>query len=319
MAITNSASRTREPEPLAGSRARTRATPARRSRTQRDRLAALAFIGPAFVAYGLFIAAPWAHSVWISLFEWDGIGPSTWVGLDNYVRVLTDPELVGSLRNGIGLIFFYTVLPICLGLILAALFAAQKGRAGGWLRTLLFLPQIMPLVAVGVIWRYLYSGDGPINQALESLGLGAITRAWLGDFDTAFLAVGIVGTWVTTGLCTLLLFTGMQKIDRSLYEAAQLDRCGPVRQFLHVTVPGVRAEIVVAMTVTIIAALASFDVIFVTTGGGPGTATIVPGVLIYRLVFTSNQVGLACALATVLSVLIMLIVAVIGRIGKERS
>jgi raffinose/stachyose/melibiose transport system permease protein len=255
--------------------------------------------------------------VWISLYDWDGIGASTWVGLDNYVKVFSDPQLLASLRNGIGLIVFYTVLPIGLGLILAALFAARTGRASGWLRTLLFLPQIMPLVAVGVIWRYLYASDGPINQVLDALGFGAVTRAWLGDFDTAYLAVGIVGTWVTTGLCTLLLFTGMQKIERSLYEAAQLDRCGPVRQFLHVTVPGVRAEIVVATTVTIISALASFDVVFVTTGGGPGAATLVPGVMIYRLVFTSNQVGLACALATVLSILIMLIVAAIGRIGKE--
>lgn len=293
--------------------------PRRPSRRRRDVRAALLFIGPAFLAYALFIAAPWAHSVWISLFEWDGVGPSTWVGLDNYVKVLTDPELVAALRNGIGLIFFYTVLPIGLGLILAALFAARRGRGGGWLRTILFLPQILPLVAVGVIWRFLYSSDGPINQVLEALGLGSITRAWLGDFDTAYLAVGIVGTWVTTGLCTLLLFTGMQKIDPSLYEAAQLDRAGAIRQFFHVTVPGVRGEIIVASTVTIISALASFDVIFVTTGGGPGSATMVPGVLIYRLVFTSNQVGLACALATVLSVFILLIVAVIGRIGKEKS
>lgn len=247
------------------------------------------------------------------------MGASTWVGLDNYVRVLTDPELLAALRNGVGLIFFYTVVPIALGLVIAALFAARRGRGDGWVRTILFLPQILPLVAVGVIWRYLYSGDGPINQVLEGLGLESITRAWLGDFDTAFVAVGIVGTWVTTGLCTLLLFTGMQKIDSTLYEAAQLDRCGPVRQFFHVTVPGVRAEIVVACTVTMIAALASFDVIFVTTGGGPGSATTVPGVLIYRLVFTSNQVGLACALATVLSIIILVIVGLIGRAGKERS
>lgn len=293
-----------------------RSSPRRRLR---DARAVVLFIGPAFVAYALFIAAPWAHSVWISLFEWDGVGPSTWVGMDNYVRVLTDPELLAALRNGVGLIFFYTVVPIALGLVIAALFAARRGRGDGWVRTILFLPQILPLVAVGVIWRYLYSGDGPVNQVLEAVGLGQVTRAWLGDFDTAFVAVGIVGTWVTTGLCTLLLFTGMQKIDSTLYEAAQLDRCGPIRQFFHVTVPGVRAEIVVACTVTMIAALASFDVIFVTTGGGPGSATTVPGVLIYRLVFTSNQVGLACALATVLSIIILIVVALIGRAGKERS
>lgn len=184
---------------------------------------------------------------------------------------------------------------------------------------MLFLPQILPLVAVGVVWRYLYAADGPINQLLTALGMGDLARAWLGDFTWAYPAVGVIGTWVTTGLCMMLLLAGIQKIDPSLYEAARLDRCGPIRQFWHVTVPGVRAEIVVAATVTLIAALASFDIVYVTTGGGPGYQTIVPGVLIYKLVFTSNEVGLACALATVLSAIILVFVAVIGRIGRRNA
>ncbi|MFC9558056.1 carbohydrate ABC transporter permease [Agromyces sp. NPDC056965] len=290
----------------------------RRARPRRG-WSALVYVAPAFAVYSLFTVFPWAHSIWISFWNWDGIGAATWAGIENYVAVFTDEQLTLALRNGLGFIVFYTVIPVILGVILAAVIAARPRRGSGIVRTVLFLPQILPLVAVGVIWRYLYAADGPINQLLSAVGLGDVARAWLGDFVWAYPAVGIVGTWVTTGLCVLLLLSGIQKIDPSLYEAARLDRCGPVRQFWHVTVPGLRAEILVAITVTMISALASFDIVYVTTGGGPGYQTIVPGVLIYQLVFTSNEVGVACALATVLSAIILILVAVVRRFGTEKS
>lgn len=289
------------------------------SRRPRRGWSALLYLLPALVFYGTFTIAPWVQSIWLSFWNWDGIGAATWAGIENYVQVFTDDRLVVALRNGLGFIVFYTVFPVILGLIIAAVIAARPRRGSGFVRTVLFLPQILPLVAVGVVWRYLYAAEGPINQFLTAVGLGDVGRAWLGDFTWAYPAVGIIGTWVTTGLCMMLLLAGIQKIDPSLYEAARLDRCGPIRQFWHVTVPGVRAEIVVAITVTLISALASFDIVYVTTGGGPGYQTIVPGVLIYKLVFTSNEVGLACALATVLSAIILVFVAVIGRLGRRSA
>lgn len=289
------------------------------ARPSRRGWSALLYLLPALVFYATFTIAPWVQSIWLSFWKWDGIGAATWAGIDNYVKVATDERLLVALRNGLGFIVFYTVFPVILGLIIAAVIAARPRRGSGFVRTVLFLPQILPLVAVGVVWRYLYAADGPINQMLTAVGLGDLARAWLGDFTWAYPAVGVIGTWVTTGLCMMLLLSGIQKIDPSLYEAARLDRCGPVRQFWHVTVPGVRAEVVVAATVTLIAALASFDIVYVTTGGGPGYQTIVPGVLIYKLVFTSNEVGLACALATVLSAIILVFVALIGRIGRRNA
>ncbi|RZU63068.1 raffinose/stachyose/melibiose transport system permease protein [Zhihengliuella halotolerans] len=295
-----------------------RGTSGSREQKKRDFVPYL-YVLPALVAYSLFILVPWAQSIWTSFWHWDGIGAATWAGLENYVAVFSNDDLSIALRNGLGFIIFYSVIPVVLGALLAAVIAARPRRGTGLVRTVLFLPQILPLVAVGVIWRYLYSADGPINQTLSAIGLGGAARAWLGDFVWAYPAVGAVGTWVSTGLCVLLLLSGIQKIDPSLYEAAKLDRCGPVGLFMHVTLPGIRKEVVVALTVTLIAALASFDIVYVTTGGGPGLQTIVPGVLIYRLVFTSNEVGLACALATVLSAIILVFVALIGRLGREQT
>lgn len=288
-------------------------------RRPRSRRIAYLYLAPALGLYTAFVVLPWLHTMWLSLLEWDGVTAGTWAGLANYREVLTDPALRASILHALGFIGFYSLLPIALGLLLAAVIGGRGGRRYPVSRTVLFLPQIIPLVAVGVTWKWMYSTDGIVNQALRAVGLGSITRAWLGDFTWAYVAVGLVGTWVMLGLCLIVFQAGIQKIDSSLYEAARLDGAGPVQEFFAVTLPGLRAEIGVALTITVISALASFDVVYVTTGGGPGDSTTVPGVLIYRLAFTNGEVGAACALAVVLSALIALVVLAISRITREKT
>ncbi|WP_436497178.1 carbohydrate ABC transporter permease [Actinokineospora sp. HUAS TT18] len=299
---------------------RVAAVPAATRRRPRRRrgMAPLLYALPALLFYGAFVIVPFLHSVWISFWEWNGVGVATWIGLDNYVEVFTEPELRAALAHAFGFIIFYSVLPIGIGLVLAALVAAVPWKAMPIIRTVLFLPQILPLVAVGVVWKWIYSERGPLNEALSAVGLDEITRPWLGDFDWAFPAVGFIGTWVSTGLCFLLLLSGIGRIDPSLYEAARMDGAGPLREFWHITVPGLRREISVAATVTIIAALAGFDIVYVMTGGGPGHTTTVPGVQIYELVFTAGRVGTACALATVLSALTCAVMYGLNRLTRER-
>ncbi|GAA2738223.1 sugar ABC transporter permease [Actinocorallia aurantiaca] len=291
---------------------------ARKPRRRTARLVPLFYTLPALLFYVAFVIAPWLHSLWISFWNWNGIGTATWAGLDNYRTVFTDPALRSSIGHAFGFIVFYSVIPICFGLVLAALVAAIPWKAMPFIRTVLFLPQILPLVAVGGVWKLFFSDDGPFNDILTAVGLGDWSRAWLGDFTWAYPAVGIVGTWVSTGLCFLLLLSGIGKIDPALYEAARVEGCGRVREFWYVTVPGLRREIAVAATVTVIAALASFDVVYVMTAGGPGESTMVPGVAIYRLTFTAGQVGTACALATVLSVLTCAVMYGLNRLTREK-
>lgn len=288
------------------------------NRARRHRLVPLLYVLPAFAFYGAFVIAPWVHSVWLSFWNWNGVGVATWAGLDNYTAVFSEPALRSALLHAFVFILFYTLIPVSLGLVLAALVASVPWRAMPVIRTVIFLPQVLPLVAVGVVWKWIYSEDGPLNQLLRAVGLGDFTRAWLGDFSWALPTVGLIGTWVSTGLCFLLLLSGIGKIDPSLYEAASLDGAGRLRQFWHITVPGLRKEIGVACTVTVIAALAGFDVVYVMTGGGPGYSTMVPGVQVYQLVFTAGRVGTACALATVLSVLTCAVMYVLNRLTRER-
>ncbi|GGP13122.1 sugar ABC transporter permease [Nonomuraea glycinis] len=264
------------------------------------------FVAPALIFYAVFVLRPITLTFQYSMYEWNGIGASTWVGPANYGKVFTDPDLFDSLINAFKLIAFFSAIPVVLGLAIAATIRRiAQSRLALVARTVLFLPQVIPLVAAGIAWSWLLASTGVINQLLSLIGLGGVTRAWLGDFDTALPAVGMIGAWVLLGLCTLLLLAGMSKIDPALYEAARLDGAGAWREFVSITVPSLRQEIAVCVTVTVIAALASFDIIYIATQGGPGNTTMVPGLQIFYLAFAEREVGTASALAVVLMVLVI--------------
>jgi raffinose/stachyose/melibiose transport system permease protein len=276
------------------------------------------FVVPALLFYTVFVLQPLVLTVQYSLYRWDGVGPATWVGLANYASVLSEPKLLETLFNAFRLVLFFSIIPVALGLVTASVIhRVATGRLGALSRTVLFLPQVIPLVAAGIIWGRLLSLPGLINQGLTAIGLEDITRAWLGDFDTALPAVGVIGIWVLLGFCTVLLLTGMTKVDAALYESARLDGAGWFPEFRAITVPSLRYEIGVCLTVTIIAALATFDIVYVSTGGGPGNATAVPGIQIYILAFLERQVGLASALAVVLVILVLLVILPIQRLSRE--
>ena len=263
---------------------------------------------PALAMYAAFVLWPLVTSFRYSMLDWNGIGESRWVGFRNYHRILTDPAQLAPILNSLKLIAFFTIVPVVVGLVSAALLHDLRSRFLGAYRTTLFLPQVIPLVATGIVWGWIYSSTGILNQGLEWIGLDFLTRPWLGDFDLALPAVGFVGAWVLTGFCTLLLTSGIAKIDPRLYDAAKVDGAGRIREFFAVTLPGVFREIGVCVIVTMIGALASFDIVFITTRGGPGRETLVPGVQIYRLAFLERRIGVASAMAVILMVLIWILV-----------
>lgn len=275
---------------------------------------------PAIAFYTVFALWPLVDGLRYSLYEWNGIGAARWVGLGNYERILTDADLLRPVRNAMTLILFFTGIPVTLGLVLASLLRAIRNPPlAAVARTVLFLPQVIPLAAAGIAWSWMYSQTGALNQLLDTVGLESLSRPWLGDFDVALPAVGLIGSWVLTGLCTVMLLTGMSKIDPALYESVRLDGGGWLGEFRAVTVPCLRNEIGVLVTLTMIAALASFAIIFSTTGGGPGGSTTVPSVEIYRLGFGERQIGLASALGVVVILLVLAIILPVQRLFRERS
>ncbi|RKS75553.1 raffinose/stachyose/melibiose transport system permease protein [Motilibacter peucedani] len=294
--------------------------PRRRRRGGRARWTGWLFVAPALLVYAVFVLRPMVVSVQYSLYDWDGVGASTYVGLKNYSRLFTDSVLSHSILNAFKLIVFFSAVPVLLGLLIAtSIRAIAASRLAVVARTVLFLPQVIPLVAAGIVWSWLLSSTGFVNQVLGWVGLGGVTRAWLGDFTFALPAVGVIGAWVLLGLCTLLLLAGMTKIDPSLYEAARLDGAGAVREFVSITLPALRQEIGVCVTVTVIAALASFDIIYISTQGGPGNSSMVPGLEIFYLAFTERQVGQASALGVALMLLVLACVLPVQWLTKERD
>ena len=284
----------------------------------RRRWVPYAYLAPALVLYGLFLLVPLARAAQFSLFDWDGLGASTFVGLENYAEIAGDERLREAFWHALVLVFFYAVLPLGIGLVLAAILTRAHVAGLGVFRTIIFLPQVIAMVVVAVTWRQIYAPDGPLNGLLRLVGLDALTRAWLGDYTWTLPAVGLIGTWVATGLVTVLLMAGMSRVSGELYEAARLDGAGAVREFFAITLPAVRGEIVVALTLTIVAALKTFDLVYVTTSGGPGTSTTVPSYEVYRRAFELGDVGGAAAVGIVLTLLVFGINAIVNQIGERR-
>jgi raffinose/stachyose/melibiose transport system permease protein len=240
------------------------------------------------------------------------------VGLDNYKEIFQDPALRGAFGHALVLIVFYAVIPVCLGLVLVAALSRARVRGQAAFRTVLFLPQVIPLVVVAVIWRMIYEPqNGSLNELLGAVGLGGLAKPWLGDFTWALPAVGVVGTWVMSGLALVLFMAGVQKIPQSLYDAARVDGAGPLREFFAVTLPNLRGEIAVALTLTTIAALRNFDLIYLTTQGGPGDSTSVPAFQVYTRAFQVGQVGSAAAVGFTLACVIFLVSFLITRIAER--
>lgn len=274
------------------------------------------YLLPALVVYAAFLLYPLLRAAQFSLYDWPGFGPSTFVGLGNYADLLTDRDFQAAIGHALILILFYALLPLAVGLVLAAILRRGQVKGLGVYRVLIFLPQVIALVVVAVSWYQIYAPAGQLNAALTALGLGSLTRGWLGDPVFALPAVGMIGFWLETGLVMLLLLAGMGRIPNDLYEAVRLDGAGPIREFFAITLPSIRAEITTALVLTIIAALKTFDLVYVTTSGGPGTATTVPSYEVYNRAFNLKEVGSASAVAVVLTALVFLINAIVSRIGE---
>jgi raffinose/stachyose/melibiose transport system permease protein len=271
-------------------------------------LPAYLYILPALLVYAIFVLYPILRTFWLSFNEWTGFTNPVFTGLDNYQQLLHDDVFLTALANNVKFIVFYTVFPIVIGLLLTAVMTRRQLFCLSVFRAGFFIPYVMPMVVVGVVWRWIYNPVfGPLNEGLRMLGLDTLAKPWLGDFQLALPAVGLIGTWAMYGFCMALFMAGVQNIDEYIYDAAKVDGASEWRQLLHITIPGIRGEIAVAAVTTFIAALRVFDLIFVTTRGGPAQQTMVTSLWLYRNAFQINRAGYAASIAVVQTLLILTI------------
>jgi raffinose/stachyose/melibiose transport system permease protein len=273
------------------------------TRRRREILSGYLYLAPAVLFLGALIIYPLVRAAQYSLQSWDGIGIARWVGLSNYTQVFTDSVERGSLVNLAILLVFYALIPVVLALIVVNLMRRGRQRGMGFFRVVYFLPQVIVTVVVAIVWTWLLAPGGPgtVNDLLGT------HTPWLGSFSWALPAVGLIASWLDFGLAFVLLLPGIQRIPPELFDAARVDGAGMIREFFQVTVPMLRRDIGAAITITAVAALQSFTLIYQATNGGPGYVTMVPGLLIYRDAFQLGYVGSASALGIVMTVIIFVI------------
>jgi multiple sugar transport system permease protein len=285
---------------------------------RRERWTGYLFIAPAFLFLACIVAVPLGQAVWMSLLRIRGLN-TRFAGLANYTRALADPAFWHSLRLSLVFTIVCVVLHVAIGLGLALLLA-RANRARGVLRVAFLTPWMIAPAIGATIWLWLLEPQfGVANYLLSALGVIASPVSWLGTPGTAFGAVIAVDVWREVPFVMLLLLAGLLAIPAEQYEAASIDGASPWRRFLHVTLPNLRALLVIASTLDVINTIRQFDIINVMTGGGPVNGTEVLPALIYNTAFRANDLGGAAAIGILLlSVVLVFSTVYIGVLKPAR-
>lgn len=280
---------------------------------------ALLFIAPALALYIIFMLVPFFNSIYLSFTTWNGATAlKEWVGLDNYTAMPGDEELWASFGNNIIWIVLGTIAPVAIGLLLAlVLWTTPKFTLP--FRTLFFLPFILPIVVVGLVWQWIYHPLwGPLNRVLDALGLEAISRGWLADPNTALYAVLGAAIWGAFGFVTMVLYAGLQSVSTDLVDAAEVDGANWFQRARYVVIPAIAPVLTLVTAITLIGGFAVIDFILIMTGGGPGTETSTLGFYAYKKGFQLNEIGYGSAVSMLMTVLTLIAAVVFVRI-RERG
>ncbi|WP_227878802.1 carbohydrate ABC transporter permease [Arthrobacter dokdonensis] len=271
----------------------------------------------------LVVAIPFVTNIILSFTKWAGIGSPSFIGFDNYIRLLRDGNFWVSFLNSIAMIVSMALVPTAISLLLAALLSDFIGskfgpRIASFFRAGFYLPQILPVTVVGILWGWiLLPSSGVLNSVLDGAGLGALKSNWLGQPSTALAAVMAVMVWFQVGYCLVMFMAGLARTDPSLTEAASLDGATWPQRFFHVIIPQLKPEIYVVLLTTSITALKVFAPIFVLTKGGPGNATTVPSYFAWQNFFSKNQVGYGSTISTVMTILIIILAMIFLKVQSK--
>ena len=277
------------------------------ARPWRYHLIGYLFAGPALLVLGAFLLYPIGYSVWLSLHEWNGYTPrwGPFVGLANYAALARDEVFWKATVNSLVFVIVRTPLEVGLGFLLALLLN-RRLPARSLLRTLFFVPVVMSLIVVTIIFQRIYElNTGLLNTFLRSVGLGALAHPWLGDPATALAAVIAVSVWKNVGFSLVILHAGLQGLPQDVLEAARVDGASARQLTLKVIAPLMRPILILSALLSIIGGLKVFDLVFIMTRGGPTYSTEVLATMLYRHAFELNEMGVASAIAIILVALVL--------------
>jgi raffinose/stachyose/melibiose transport system permease protein len=287
--------------------------------TLRFRPSVLLFMLPAFALYALFFITPFFQTLFGSVFDWNGMGASRFVGLQNYLQLAHDHLFL----RGIGRVGLWAVLAIIFKVGIALVLASMLRlpiRGARFFSGAFFVPVVISSAAISVMFTLLYDPDiGLVDVTLRAVGLGALAHSWLSDENTALYAVIAVPIWHTIGYFFVILLAAMRNSPQEIYEAARIDGAGTWMTFTRITVPTIWPVLQVCIVLAVTAALKSFDYVFVMTGGGPGTATEVPATYMYKTIFVSLRLGYGTAMATTIFAVALATTLLFRRVTAARA
>jgi raffinose/stachyose/melibiose transport system permease protein len=262
------------------------------------------FLLPALAMYAFVVLYPSIAGSYYAFTDWNGLNRTwSWVGLENFRRLVHDDQAISALRNTVLLAIAITFIQNGIGLLIA-LGVNANIRSRNFLRVLFFAPAVLTPIVVAYLWKYIYSPRGALNELLERVGLESWTRGWLGDSSLALWAVAAVVIWQFAGFSMVIFLAGMQGVPQELYESAEIDGAGPFWRFWNITFPLIAPATTVNLVLSTIGGLKLFDHVFALTEGGPGHATETLSTMIYDQAFVFGYFGYSTAVALVLTLIV---------------
>jgi raffinose/stachyose/melibiose transport system permease protein len=283
----------------------------------RQRLEIALFTGPALIVFLGFVILPVVLAAYYSLFNWNGLGPlERFIGFDNYIRALNDPAFLRAIGNNFTILILSILIqgPLAIGV---ALLLNRRMRGRAIFRALIFVPYVLAEVIAGLAWKLLLSPRGGVNGLLEDIGLGELAQPWLANPDIALGVMFVILTWKYLGFAILLMLAGLQGVPQELQEAAAIDGANWWQTQWRITLPLIAPTIRIWIFLSMIGSLQLFDMVWVTTKGGPVGATNTMAV--YMLQNGQGAPGYGSAIAVILFAISLVVALVFQRTAMRRD
>lgn len=281
-----------------------------------NKAAIAAFVLPALALFVLLGIVPLFVTGYYSLFDYNGIGSKTWIGLQNYINLFVkDQYFLPALGNSFLLAGASVLIQLPISLILAMVLASGV-RGEQAFRNIYFLPVIISSMVIGQLWMRIFNSDGMFNALLGVLGKNDHT-AWLAQASTAFLCVIVPAVWQYIGHHMLIFYAGIKSIPNDYYEAAKIDGATGPCAAIHITLPLLMPVIKMCVVFALVGSLRSFDLVYVMTKGGPNHASELPATLMYSSLFERGQYGYGSAQAFFIVLECLLFTLIVNRVFRK--
>ncbi len=283
-----------------------------------NKLVIVSLILPGLLLFLLAILAPICLSIYYGFTDYSGMGQAKFIGLENYVDLISDETFHRALINSLLLAIGFIVIQHPIAIVVAAVLDKLQGKAEGFFRCVYFIPNVISVAVIAYLWKFIYNPDfGLLNNILKGLGYqGKIN--WF-SADTAIWSVLIVLIWHGFGWGMLIYYAGIKNIDPVLYEAASIDGASPKQTFMRITLPLMKPVIQINVTMAVISALKQMETVYLLTKGGPGDSTQFTANYLYLQAFKAFKYGYGNAIGVVFIVICLLVTVMLNRIFREKQ